>query len=197
MRQSLWSRIRCQCGTSLLETMFVVAIGATVGAVGVAQTNNVRRSMQGDGAMRLVMGQLARAQQLAIQQRRNIEVQFVGGSWMKVVRHELNGSLTTLTSVSLESGMQFQLVNNVPDTPDAFGNGGPIVFEGVINGPVGGMVFQSDGELLDGATFLPINGSIFMGYPGQPATARAVTVLGTTGRVRGWKSNGSLAWYQL
>ena len=73
----------------------------------------------------------------------------------------------------------------------------PIVFEGIVNGPVGGMVFQSDGEFLDGATFLPINGSVFMGMPGQQSTARAVTILGTTGRVRGWKSNGNVTWYQF
>jgi hypothetical protein len=59
------------------------------------------------------------------------------------------------------------------------------------------MVFQSDGEFLDGTTFLPINGTIFLGFPGQQSTARAVTVLGTTGRVRGWKSNGNTTWYQF
>ena len=187
MRQSLWSRIRCQCGTSLLETMFVVAIGATVGAVGVAQTNNVRRSMQGDGAMRLVMGQLARAQQLAIQQRRNIEVQFVGGSWMKVVRHELNGSLTTLTSVSLESGMQFQLVNNVPDTPDAFGNGAALAF-----GAATQILFTSDGLLVD-QNGNPLNGTVFLSAGGQLSSLRAVTIMGNTGRVRGYKAAANAA----
>jgi hypothetical protein len=59
------------------------------------------------------------------------------------------------------------------------------------------MMFQSDGEFLDGATALPINGTVFLGIPGQQSTARAVTVLGTTGRVRGWKSNGAVAWYQF
>ena len=57
--------------------------------------------------------------------------------------------------------------------------------------------FQSDGEFLDGATFLPINGTVYLGVTGQTSTARAVTVLGTTGRVRGWKSNGSNVWYQF
>jgi hypothetical protein len=88
-------------------------------------------------------------------------------------------------------------VDGMPDTPDAYGNANPIEFESVANGPVGGMVFQSDGEFLDGATFLPINGTVFLGITGQQSTARAVTVLGTTGRVRGWKSTGATAWYQF
>jgi hypothetical protein len=49
------------------------------------------------------------------------------------------------------------------------------------------MLFQSDGELVDGATFQPINGTVFIGFPNQATASRAVTVLGATGRVRGWK----------
>ena len=62
---------------------------------------------------------------------------------------------------------------------------------GTNGGPVGGMLFQSDGELVDGSTYQPINGTVFLGVPGTATTARAVTVLGSTGRVRGWTGNGN------
>ncbi|MBI3669731.1 MAG: hypothetical protein HY237_08135 [Acidobacteria bacterium] len=53
------------------------------------------------------------------------------------------------------------------------------------------MVFQSDGTFADNATSQPINGTVFVGLPGQSATARAVTILGATGRVRPYKWNGT------
>jgi hypothetical protein len=86
----------------------------------------------------------------------------------------------------------------MPDTPDGFGNGYAIEFEGLNGLPVAGMLFQSDGELVDGSTFLPISGTVFIGVTGSNNTtaARAVTVLGTTGRVRGWRSQGS-TWVQF
>ena len=58
------------------------------------------------------------------------------------------------------------------------------------------MLFQSDGELVDGATFQPINGTVFLGFPGKNTSARAITVLGGTGRVRGWKGTGA-NWFRF
>jgi hypothetical protein len=92
--------------------------------------------------------------------------------------------------------MQFYVFAAVSDTPDGYGHAAAIEFEGQNGGPVGGMFFQSDGELVDGATYLPINGTVFLGVPGTTATARAVTVMGTTGRVRGWKGSGA-SWFQF
>jgi hypothetical protein len=58
------------------------------------------------------------------------------------------------------------------------------------------MYFQNDGELVDGSTFQAINGTVFIGVSTLSNTsARAITVLGSTGRVRAWKFNGS-AWSQ-
>ena len=47
-------------------------------------------------------------------------------------------------------------------------------------------MFTTDGTLIDsGGT--PINGTVFLSIQNQPESARAVTVLGSTGRVRGYK----------
>ena len=189
MRQGILRRIRSQAGTSLLEVMITVAIGVTVSSVGIAQYTSVRRAMAGDGAMRVVMGQLNRAQQLATQQRRNIEVQFVGGNWIKLVRHELDGTTTALGAVALEGSMQYATISGVPDTPDNFGNGSAVAF------PVGAgnatqEVFTSDGLLVD-QNGNPLNGTIFLSVAGQVTSLRAVTVMGNTGRVRAYRGVAS------
>jgi hypothetical protein len=42
-----------------------------------------------------------------------------------------------------------------------------------------------------------INGSVFLGQNNTAATARAVTVLGTTGRIRAYNINGAgTGWFE-
>jgi prepilin-type N-terminal cleavage/methylation domain-containing protein len=190
-------------GFSILEMMVVVMIILIVSAIAVTSIRPQMQQARVDAEMRQVIGTLRQARELAIANRRYIKISFPANNQIQVTQMNtltpgaggVNPVLTNL-GLTIAAPLVFNL-DGMPDTPDAYGNGGAIVFEGIVNGPVGGMVFQSDGELLDGATFLPINGSIFMGYPGQSSTARAVTILGTTGRVRGWKSNGANTWYQF
>ena len=77
------------------------------------------------------------------------------------------------------------------DTPDIFGGtaSANVLFTGVE--PV---MFTSDGSLIDSAGDVT-NGTVFMGVPNQPATARAVTIFGVTGMLRSWKWRGS-QWFQ-
>jgi hypothetical protein len=69
----------------------------------------------------------------------------------------------------------------VPDTPDAFGNANAVAF-GVANT----VMFGTDGTLIDG-NGNPLNGTVFLIIISQPESARAVTVLGATGRIRGYR----------
>jgi Tfp pilus assembly protein FimT len=180
------TRTRSQTGTSLLEVMFTVAIMGIVGGMATARLSSARRGMQSDGAMRVVMTELNTAREMAMTQRRNMEVQFVGGNWVRVIRHEAPGVVTTvLRSVALEGGATFSLAAGVPDTPDAFSNNSPVAF-----GAAQAIMFGTDGMLID-ASGNPLNGSVFLTIASMPQSARAVTVLGATGRVRGYKWYGT------
>jgi prepilin-type N-terminal cleavage/methylation domain-containing protein len=189
-------------GFSLIELMIVVSIVLIVSAMSITQLRPNLQNARIDAAMRQVVETLRQAREFSIANRRYVQVTFpAANNQMQII--ELNtltpgagGVNPVLNTVTLSPPLVFTL-DGLPDTPDGFGNAGAIVFNNVVNGPVGGMIFQSDGEFLSGATFLPINGSVYLGYPGQQSTARAVTILGTTGRVRGWKSNGNTAWYQF
>jgi len=175
-------RASSQQGFSLLETMVTLTIAAIVGGMATANLVAARRAIQGDGAMRMVMTQLNTAREMAITQRRLMEVQFAGGNIVRVVRHETPGNATTTVATAiLESRAQFALTPNVPDTPDAFGTAAPVSF-----GLAQAVMFNTDGTLID-TNGSPVNGSVFLAITGQPESTRAVTVLGSTGRVRGYK----------
>jgi prepilin-type N-terminal cleavage/methylation domain-containing protein len=176
-------------GFTLLEAMVTLSIMAIVGGMATAGMVGARKAMQGDGAMRVVMAQVSTAREMAITQRHIMEVQFVGGNWIRIVRHETSGPIATtiVTSVALESNATFSLTAAVPDTPDAFGANAGICF-GTSSGSCAAQTFQfnTDGSLTD-ANGVVINGTVFVSIRNQPESARAVTVLGTTGRVRGYK----------
>jgi prepilin-type N-terminal cleavage/methylation domain-containing protein len=181
---------RSQSGFSLLEMMVTLAVTGIVSGMAAANLTDARRAMQSDGAMRVVMTELTTAREMAVTQRRNMEVQFISGNganWVRIIRHEVPGIGTTvLRSVALESHATFSLIPGLPDTPDAFGRTAAIDF-----GAAQTILFGTAGTLIDG-NGNPLNGSVFLAINGVPLTARAVTVLGATGRVRGYKWYGGV-----
>jgi len=52
------------------------------------------------------------------------------------------------------------------------------------------MQFTTNGSFVDSGNTL-VNGTVFLGIPGNQSTARAVTILGGTGRVREYHWDGA------
>jgi prepilin-type N-terminal cleavage/methylation domain-containing protein len=191
-------------GFSLIEMMVVVLIIMIISAMAIFALQPALQGVRADTVMRQVLDQLRQAREYSIANRRYVQVTFpvVGGN-SEVVMTQLNaapfgpgGANAILSKVVIAPPTQFYVFPLTPDTPDGYGNSAAIVFEGTNGGPPGGMAFQSDGTLVDMATFQPINGSVFVGVSTVKTSARAVTVLGSTGRVRGWKGTGSV-WFQF
>jgi prepilin-type N-terminal cleavage/methylation domain-containing protein len=174
------NRYSSAAGFSLIELMLVVGLVGVVSGMAVMQIDAVRPGLQGDGAMRVVMGQLNMARETAVTQREEITVDFVARNVLRVTNESV------ATDVYLESGVEYGLMPGVGDTPDAFGADGPITFAGE---PATTIRFNPEGELID-ANGSPMNGTVFLAIPGTPMSLRAVTVLGSTGRVRGYRWNG-------
>lgn len=168
-------------GYSLVEIMVVAGLSMVLMGIAVVQIGNSRAGMNADNAMRLVMGELNRARDTAIQQRRNIQITFVNGNEIRLTRREIPTGTTMLRSRVMEGNVRFSLPPGTPDTTDGFGNSSPVDFDGD-----GTFVFNSDGMLVDN-TGSAINGTIFLAAPNDPYATRAVTVLGSTGRVRGFR----------
>jgi prepilin-type N-terminal cleavage/methylation domain-containing protein len=195
-------------GFSLLELMVVITIIVILSAMAISQMGPATSTMRADTAMRQVVEQLRSAREYAIANRRWVQITFpvvlnAGISENRVQITILNtktlgaGADAALPPTPIQRPMTFYVFPApVPDTPDAFGNASALVFGGVAGGPVGGMMFDPTGELVNEVTLQPINGSVFLGVTGHNETARAVSIMGTTGRVRGWSWNGT-KWFQF
>jgi hypothetical protein len=114
-----------------------------------------------------------------------MQLTFTGTNVVNTIRQDIPAGTTTLSSVPIEGGIQFSLMSSVSDTPDAFGNSSPVAF-----GVATAIRFSSDGSLVD-QNGNPINGTIFLALPSISQSFRAVTVMGATGRVRGYKWDGA------
>jgi hypothetical protein len=90
---------------------------------------------------------------------------------------------TVISTTRLEGGPIFILMG-LDDTPDAFGKGTAIDFGSATN-----IKFTPDGTLVN-QNGVTINGTVFMGMQPDVRSARAVTVLGSTGRIRGYRFDG-------
>lgn len=176
---------RRQDGYSVIELAVVLGISGVVSATAMIQIGQAQPSMKGDGAMRTVMAQLNTARELSISQRRQMQVKFLGTSQVQTIRLEVPAGTTILSTVDIEGGIQYSLMASVPDTPDGFGNATALAF-----GAATQVLFNSDGTLID-QSGNPLNGTVFLANPRSARSFRAVTILGGTGRVRGYRWDGA------
>jgi hypothetical protein len=150
--------------------------------------NSILPGMGANQAMYQTIAQLRQGRDLAVAQRRNIQLQFLGNDQIQLVRDEEPAGTTVLSTATLEKNFQF-LNFGLPDTPDAFGSALAVDFGGAAT-----LTFMPDGTLIN-ELGNPVNGTVFLGLANHPEVARAVTVLGATGRIRGYRWTGT-KWIQ-
>lgn len=178
-----------QAGFSMIEMGVAIAMAAILAAFAVVNLTGISPGTTSNAAMAQTIAQLRRGREMAVAQRRNIQLVFAGNNQIRLIRFELPNGTTLLSTVEFAGGIHYQLFGDVPDTPDAFGRTAAISFGGA---PM--YQWLSDGTLVD-ANLNPLNGTVFLGLPGNSKTARAVTILGSTGRVRGYRWTGQ-QWIQ-
>ena len=181
--------------------MVVIGIAVVVTAMAIFQIVPALKNANTDTAARQMVDQIRQAREYSIENRRYVEIQFntdVNGR-TEIVTTQKNsqtanaGNDVVLNTVYLQQPATY-CVCGMPDTPEAYGNSAAVYFGGTANGPGGSganMWFESDGQLVSGVTLQPINGTVFLGVTNQMTLSRAITVLGTTGRVRSYRSTGS------
>jgi type II secretory pathway pseudopilin PulG len=178
-----------QDGFSLVDTMVSLAVFGILSAMALIQVGQSVPAMRADGAMRVVMGQLNQARELAISQRRYMQVRFTAPNQMQIIRTNVNTTgtvigTTVLSTVFFEGAVTFNKFASIPDTPDAFGMPSAINF-----GTATTLQFTTEGLFVD-QTGNPLNGTVVVASPNIVNSSRAVTIFGSTGRVRAFRWDG-------
>jgi type II secretory pathway pseudopilin PulG len=173
-------------GYSLIEVLTVVALTMIGSSAAVVQMKSSRTSLEANVAASAVIDQLKLARESAINERRNVRVEFISPSTIQVSRIENDKSTTVLSTATLPAGYTFGLPAGITlDTQDGYGNATPVYFKGANRG-----LFLGNGSLTNDAGIV-ISGSVFTIGSGGDATARAVTISGANGRTKQYYIQGS------
>jgi type II secretory pathway pseudopilin PulG len=181
-----------QRGFSLLEALTAIALIMILSGMAIMNFGSVIPNAKANSAMDQMLYQLRSARARAIAHRRKVQIQFVGTNQLTITEIATIGAAPPPTTVSFEGGATYMVfTGTVPDIPAPynFGNTKPIYFNGLAGGPPV-MQFTTNGSFIDGGNTL-VNGTIFLGITGMPSTARAVSILGATGRVREYHWDGT------
>lgn len=191
-------RTNSTSGFSLIEVMICMIIMTVIMAATIIEMQPAIQQIHANAGANLILGQLRWARQFSIAHRRDIQVQLLGNNEIKLIEQPVlgaGGGPVVISDLFLSPTVSFMTFASESDTPDAFGNSSPLCFGAVAgcpNPPF--MQFQSNGTFVD-QSGTPLNGTVFLGVTNIPTSARAITVLGTTGQVRLYNGTGS-GWVQ-
>lgn len=200
------SRHRSVRGVTLVELLIVVAIMTTVVSIGVIQLGSMRR-LNSSAAIPLQLKiQLRLARQQAMSQRRAVTLQYDDQTkQVTIIRQPAAGkAVLSLPDFPNPTGSTqvstMTLTGNGVDPSDLV-YGLPVSMSSTLGDstslttlPVNkkiNITFQPDGSVVD-ANGNPANFALFFYNSKAPElTASAVSVLGSAGRIKTWKYNGS------
>jgi prepilin-type N-terminal cleavage/methylation domain-containing protein len=195
-------------GFSLVEMMIVVAIIMITIGIALLQMGPILRESKAQAALQTTLGQMRRAHELAIDQRQVYRVSFTAPRTIQLDRVAIDPAtkakiLTFQSKIDLPLETQFTVVTGMPTTPttvpEGFGNGTVAIdFDQDFGGGGTEVYFQRDGTALDG-TNRSNNGVIYMCRPGELTSCQAVSLMGATGRSKGWRltqTGGVAKWIQ-
>ena len=177
--------------------MVVLPIALIVSTFAVVQIRSIQRNLRAEAAYQTVIMQLRRARQEAIDRRRVHRVSFAAPRTIIIDR--LNSAadlpastLVQISSLTLPADIQYQLAEvAAPTTLDN------IQLTEALNFSTDDLIwFQPDGSALDTSGRIR-SGSICFARPNDPPSTRAITLLGATGRIKGWRlvnQSGSWVW---
>lgn len=165
-------------GFSLIEALMVTAIVLVGSSVAVIQMRTSMAVLDADTAINMVSSQLRYARQIAVDQRRDVLVEFVGNNEIKITRQDGGGETTVMSDVFLPTGFTFSMPEDADDTPDAYGNENPVYFNLSTSGTI-----EADGVFTTTNNGIVTNGTVFT-MSGSSSTARAITLTGASGRTR-------------
>jgi type II secretory pathway pseudopilin PulG len=185
----------------------VVVIGMilVLSAVAIINISDSLKAAAADSAAQLIVQEMRLARQYAISERQIYRLTFTGPN--SILLNRMQSDSITLNPSNNDSAsyipttVAFQCDSNIPTsqtsaptTPNAIGQGAIAIDIGQSDGNQ--IFFQPDGSARDALGRLA-NGVVYTSISGQSASARAVTVFGSTGSIKSWKlfnMNGTWTW---
>jgi prepilin-type N-terminal cleavage/methylation domain-containing protein len=181
-------------GFTLLELMITLAIGFVMAGITILALMPLYRQNHVDAAYDTTMSVIRTYRSQAIAQSKRYIITFTPPGIIQVqywgVGVPVSPAPVTIASYQLPDDIQFAVQAGFPSAaPDGFGSGGTAIDfdQGMGLGNQNYIMFMPDGSSQD--TLGNYNsGVLYMTRPGGNLnSSRAISIFGTTGRVRGWR----------
>src|SRR5271166_396020 len=180
-------------GFSLLEMMIVIAIGMTVAAFSVMAVMPMLQETHIDNSYDTTLSVLRNYRNLAISTSKRYIVTFTAPGTITVQRWDfaipVAPAPVTVATFTLPPDVQFAVQAGFPAAaPDGFGTGVTAIDfdQGMGLGSQNYVMFMPDGSSQD--TLGNYNsGVVYIARTNDYYRSRALSVWGTTGRIRGWR----------
>jgi prepilin-type N-terminal cleavage/methylation domain-containing protein len=195
-------------GFSLIEMMITMSILLIASAIATLSIQPALKATRVNAGYNTVLGVLRQARDNSIAQRQVLIITFNNAAVPNTVTVTQGLTGNVLNTYSMPSDVAFQVVAGFPTsqvgfplTPDAFGNGATAIDfdQNIVGGVKNTIYFQPDGSAQDLNGSIN-NGVVYIARNGDLSTARAITVWGATGRLRGWhlytNAGGTYYWRQ-
>lgn len=176
-------------GFTLIEAMVVVAIIMVASAMFFMSIQPGLKQARVNNAYNSVLMTMRRARETSIAERRVYVVTFTAPRTMTITQAATGIVTNTFT---LPSDISFRAEPGIPNTaartPDHFGTASAAIDfdQGVALGAKNVVYFQPDGSAQDVNSNVN-NGVVYIVRTGDIYSSRAITLWGSTGRLRGWR----------
>ena len=196
---------RRMSGFSLIETLIVLSLMMIASGIFFMSLQPALKDTRVTNAYNATLMTMRRAREQAIAERRVYLVTFNSAVSPNTVTITRAATGVVTSTISLPTDITFRAEPGIPTTlattPDHFGTGSPAIDfdQGVAGGAKNVICFNPDGSAQD-INSNTNNGVIYLARSGSLYTARAITVWGSTGRLRGYrlypKAGGGSIWRQ-
>lgn len=193
-------------GFSLLELMIVIAIGFTVAAMSFMTLQPMLQQGHVNSAYDTTLGVIRNYRNLSITQSKRYIITFTAPGTITVqywgVAVPISPAPVTVATFTLPPDVTFGVQAGFPATapPDGFGSGTTAIDfdQGMGLGSQNYVMFMPDGSSQDTLGNLD-SGVLYLSKAGDLYSSRAISVFGSTGRIRGWRlynQSGTNTWVQ-
>ncbi len=167
-----------------MEILLVAGLVMLVGGFSMIFIGPALEARNVEMAVRTVSTQMSRARQLSVDARRKTKVTFTTPGTITVEALE-GGTWTQVSTVDLPGDMELGIDGSVPGAPapggSTYANNQVADFSGYSE-----LYFMPDGSAVTSAGALT-NGVVYLAQPSKlETTSRAVTLFGSTGRIKRW-----------